>query len=47
MRILTVADKIVPEILDKVTGAPLLEGIELILGCGYLPPEYLERLRHL
>ncbi len=45
MKILSVADVVTESLLDKVGGAPALEGIDVILGCGDLPPEYLTSLR--
>ena len=44
MRILTVADTVSDELLDKVGGAPFLKDIDLIFSCGDLPPEYLSSL---
>lgn len=46
VKILSVADTVCESLLDKSGGAPVVEGINLILGCGDLPPEYLENLRN-
>lgn len=46
MKILCVADVVVKDLLENTSGDPALDGIELILGCGDLPPEYLSSLRH-
>jgi Icc-related predicted phosphoesterase len=46
MRILSVADTVVKDLLEPVGGAPAINGIELLLSCGDLPPEYLTALRH-
>ncbi|SDO58124.1 metallophosphoesterase family protein [Desulforhopalus singaporensis] len=46
MKILTVADTECGELLDPVKGGPPLAGIDLILGCGDLAPEYLTTLRN-
>jgi Icc-related predicted phosphoesterase len=44
MKILTVSDRVASELISD--NSPLPEGsIDLILGCGDLPPEYLRRLR--
>ena len=44
MKILSVSDIVVPDLVGP--GSPVeLEAIDLILGCGDLPPEYLARLR--
>ncbi len=45
MKILTVADAISEQLLDDDRDSPLLAGIDLILSCGDLPPEYLTTLR--
>lgn len=45
MKILSVADTVVRPLLELVGGEPALAGIDLILGCGDLPPEYLKDLR--
>lgn len=45
MKILVVSDRIEPSLYDEQ--APhRYEGVELILGCGDLPPEYLRFLRN-
>ncbi len=46
MKILSVADTVVKDLLEPADGSPALSGIELILSCGDLPPEYLTALRH-
>lgn len=46
MKILTVSDVVIQELLELVDGGPAIDGIELILACGDLPPEYLSSLRH-
>jgi uncharacterized protein len=46
MKILAVSDTVVRELLEPVGGTPAIAGIELILACGDLPPEYLSALRH-
>lgn len=45
MKILTVADTVVENLLDKTHRPSHLADIELIIGCGDLPPEYLATLR--
>jgi uncharacterized protein len=45
MKILTVSDTITPQLLDRHNLPPEVAGIELIIGCGDLPPEYLALLR--
>ena len=47
MDILCVADTVVESLLDKVRGGPAVDNVHLVLGCGDLPPEYLNSLRHL
>jgi len=44
LKILTVADKVVDQLLESVGGGPFLKDIDLILSCGDLPPEYLKSL---
>lgn len=44
MKILSVSDYVVPDLLDA-SNPVRLEGVELILGCGDLPPEYLTALK--
>ena len=44
MKILTVSDRVSTELVDDSTPAPI-DKIDLILGCGDLPPEYLRTLR--
>lgn len=46
MKILSVADRVEKDLLDPVGGGPAIDGIELILSCGDLPPEYLAALRN-
>ena len=46
MKILSVADVVVKELLEPVGGAPVISNIELILSCGDLPPEYLTALHN-
>jgi Icc-related predicted phosphoesterase len=46
MKILSVADTVVKNLLEPVGGGPALAGIDLILACGDLPPEYLSALKH-
>lgn len=45
MRILTVSDTVTDCLLDTTGGKPFLTGIDLIIACGDLPPEYLTSLR--
>lgn len=45
MKILAVADAVCDELLDKVHGTPFLQGIDLLVSCGDLPPEYLTSLK--
>ncbi len=46
MKILSVSDTVVKELLEKVGGGPAITGVELVLACGDLPPEYLSALKH-
>lgn len=46
MKILSVADTVVKELLDPVRGGPVIEDVDLVISCGDLPPEYLSSLRH-
>jgi Icc-related predicted phosphoesterase len=46
MKILSVADRVEKDLLESVGGGPAIDGIELILSCGDLPPEYLAALRN-
>jgi Icc-related predicted phosphoesterase len=46
MKILSVADMVVNGLLEDGADGPALEGVDLILGCGDLPPEYLSSLHH-
>lgn len=46
MKILSVADRVEKDLLESVGGGPAIDGIELILSCGDLPPEYLTALRN-
>ncbi|MFV0436143.1 MAG: metallophosphoesterase [Desulfopila sp.] len=45
MKILTVADTVVEALLTRQNRPPDLVDIDLIIGCGDLPPEYLASLR--
>jgi Icc-related predicted phosphoesterase len=45
MKILTVADTVTDRLLETQAGKPFLPGIDLIIACGDLPPEYLTSLR--
>jgi predicted phosphodiesterase len=45
IKILSVSDVVEPK-LDRGTDSDLFEGIDLIISCGDLPPEYLSRLVH-
>ena len=45
IKILSVSDVVEPQ-LDSGTDSDLFEGIDLIISCGDLPPEYLSRLVH-
>ena len=45
MKILSVADTVIKNLLEPVGGGPAIAGIELILACGDLPPEYLSALK--
>jgi Icc-related predicted phosphoesterase len=47
VKILSVADKVSPELLDSPELREQCSGVDLILSCGDLPPEYLTSLRHL
>ena len=40
MKILTISDRVEPVLHDHFDGRQF-EGVDLILGCGDLPPEYL------
>jgi len=44
MKILSVSDVVVPELSDKFD-ARQFDGVELVLSCGDLPPEYLSFIR--
>ena len=46
MKILSVADTVSKSLLEPVGGGPAIDGVELILSCGDLPPEYLSALRN-
>jgi len=46
MKILSVSDAVTKNLLEPVGGGPAISGIELVLSCGDLPPEYLSALRH-
>ena len=45
MKVLTVSDTVVKELVDPTLSSPVTN-IELILGGGDLPPEYLQELRN-
>lgn len=45
MKILTVSDKVSQELVDPDWNNPELDGIDLIISCGDLPPEFLTSLR--
>lgn len=45
MKILSVADTVTQKLLEPFGGGPSIDGIELILACGDLPPEYLSALK--
>ncbi len=44
MKILTVSDRVSTELIEGAAPSPI-DKIDLILGCGDLPPEYLRALR--
>ncbi len=46
MKILTVADTTVKELLENKNSDPRLKNIDLIMACGDLQPEYLTQLRN-
>lgn len=46
MKILSVSDVVAKDLLELVDGGPAITGIDLVLACGDLPPEYLSALRH-
>ncbi len=46
MKILTVSDTVSAELLESAEILENLKGIDLILSCGDLPPEFLAGLRH-
>ncbi|MDJ0622255.1 MAG: metallophosphoesterase [Desulfocapsaceae bacterium] len=46
MKILSVADKVAPELLDDQELRERCSDLDLIVSCGDLPPEYLTTLRH-
>lgn len=46
MKILSVADKVSPELLESPELREHCRGVDIILSCGDLPPEYLTSLRH-
>ena len=45
MKILAVADRVTPALLESVHGGPCFTDIDLIVSCGDLPPEDLARLK--
>lgn len=44
MKILTISDIVVPELADRID-ARQFDGVDLVLSCGDLPPEYLASIR--
>ncbi len=46
MKILSVSDTVTKSLLEPVGGGPAISGIELVLACGDLPPEYLTALKN-
>lgn len=46
LKILTIADIVRPEVLELSGEEALFKGIDLIISCGDLPPEYLSKLLH-
>jgi uncharacterized protein len=46
MKILCVSDTVSKQLLEPVGGGPGINGVEMVLACGDLPPEYLTALRH-
>ena len=46
MKILSVADTVVKDLLEPVGGGPAIADIGLVLACGDLPPEYLSALKN-
>lgn len=46
MKILCVADTVTQSLLELVNGKLAVEGIDLVIACGDLPPEYLTSLRN-
>jgi Icc-related predicted phosphoesterase len=44
MKILSVSDMVVPELSNRFDARPF-EGVELVISCGDLPPEYLAFIR--
>ena len=47
MKILTVADTVCEELLERRNGAPPHDQIGIVISCGDLPPEYLTALKAL
>ncbi len=45
MKILAVADRVTPSLLEPIHGGPCFSDIDLIISCGDLPPEYLAGLK--
>ena len=45
MKILAVADRVTPTLVEPVIGSADLHDIGMIVSCGDLPPEFLTRLR--
>lgn len=46
MKILTVSDTVSQKLLEAPLSGGPLQGVDLIISCGDLPPEYLSSLRH-
>lgn len=46
MKILCVADTVTQALLKLDNGGPAIKGIDLVIACGDLPPEYLTSLRN-
>ena len=47
MKILCVADTVTQSLLESNNGCPTIKGIDLVIACGDLPPEYLTSIRNL
>jgi Icc-related predicted phosphoesterase len=44
MKVLTISDIVVPELSDRIDSRQF-DGVDLVLSCGDLPPEYLTSIR--